>query len=135
MIDLYENHPYGGVDSRGQPCNMHSWSSKGAWSPVCYTADHFYAQGMWDKPREITLNMYQGNGYENAYGGAGDDPNIAANAMRAWRSDPGHADVIVERGIWKNMRWPAMGVGIYHGFAVLWFGNSADPQGALDQCQ
>lgn len=134
VIDLFTNRPDTGTDPRGQPCNMHSWSNKGAWSPVCYTADHHYAEGMWSKPREISAGAYSANGYENAYGGPGDDPQIAAHAVAAWLADPPHADVILERGIWAGSNWQAMGVGAYNGYAALWFGQLADPLGAIHAC-
>jgi len=46
--DLDVNNPVGGE------CNLHSWSDGLLWTPVCYTADHANASGMWDKPSEIT---------------------------------------------------------------------------------
>lgn len=127
--DLYDNHPDSGTDSRGQPCNLHSWSSKGDWSAVCYTPDHKYAEGMWDKPREITVEVYRGNGYEIAYASA--DPATPQGAFNAWKNSSGHNEVILEQGIWAGKKWPGMGIGIYKGYAVVWFGDTADPEGYL----
>jgi hypothetical protein len=125
--DLDVNHPHGGQ------CNLHSWSDGALWTPVCYTADHANASGMWDKPREITANAYTGNGFEIAYWTSG----IAspAGALSAWQNSSGHNDVILNAGIWQSYDpWPAMGVGMRAGYAVIWFGSTADPQGTINEC-
>jgi hypothetical protein len=88
---------------------------------------------MWNKPREITGNIYTGTGYENAYGG-GSDSVTADGAFESWKSHVYHDDVILEKGIWAGENWPAMGVGIYAGYAALWFGDRVDPQGTAAQC-
>ena len=125
--DLDVNHPHGGQ------CNLHSWSDGALWTPVCYTADHANASGMWDKPREITANAYTGNGFEIAYWTTG----IAspAGALSAWQNSSPHNDVILNAGIWQSYDpWPAMGVGMRAGYAVIWFGSTADPQGTINEC-
>ncbi len=125
--DLDVNHPYGG------DCNLHSWSDGELWTPVCYTADHANASGMWDKPREITSNAYTGNGFEIAYWTSG--TVSPEGALSGWQNSPGHNDVILNAGIWQsNNPWPAMGVGMRAGYAVVWFGPSADPQGTIPEC-
>jgi uncharacterized protein YkwD len=125
--DLHHHRP------DAQPgCNLHSWSANGPWSAVCYTADHANAEGMWNKPREISGGLYSGNGFENAYNAQGTvDPQAA---YELWIGDPTHSDVILERGVWERYDWPAMGVGVYEGYAVLWFGDAADPQGTVAAC-
>ncbi len=134
VLDLHENNPDSGTDSRGLACNMHSWSDQrpDLWSAVCYTSDHYYASGMWDKPEEITEGVYYWTGYENAYGTSGQA--TAQAALDGWKSSPGHNAVILEEGIWDGKNWPAMGVGIYEHHAVLWFGDGTDPQGTVTQC-
>lgn len=131
VIDLHENEPDSGTDSRGLACNMHSWSNQGDWSPVCYTADHEYASGMWNKPREITKNVYTGDGYEIAYASSG--TATAAGALSGWQSSSGHNAVIVERNGWGP--WQAMGVAVYEHHAVVWFGKEVDPQGTITECR
>ena len=125
--DLDVNNPHGGQ------CNLHSWSDGSLWTPVCYTADHANAPGMWDKPREITGNAYTGDGFEIAYWTSG----IASpeGALNAWQNSSGHNDVILNAGIWRPYDpWPAMGVGMRAGYAVIWFGGTADPQGTISEC-
>ncbi|MEK8020269.1 MAG: PKD domain-containing protein [Candidatus Parabeggiatoa sp.] len=117
-----QNHPPSGT------CNMHSWSSNGAWSSCCYTSDHAQAQCMWDKPRELT--PYPGNGYENAYGGSSGYIATAQGALAGWKNSSGHNAVILNQNTWNNVTWQALGVGIYQSYAVLWFGKEVDPIGA-----
>jgi len=125
--DLDVNAPHGGQ------CNLHSWSDGTLWTPVCYTADHANASGMWDKPREITANVYTGNGFEIAYWTSG--TASPAGALSGWQGSAPHNDVILNAGIWQTYDpWPAMGVGMRAGYAVVWFGPSADQQGTIPEC-
>ncbi len=132
--DLQDFAPNTGTDSRGLGCNLHSWSSNGPWSPVCYTADHKYGSSMWQKPNEVTQGVYKDSGFEIAVGG----PNWTATAegsFNAWKGSPGHNDVILEKGSWAGSNWPAMGIGIYQGYAVVWFGKASDPAGPISPCK
>ncbi len=113
--DLAEHAPHA-----RPPCNAHSWSDRGDWTPCCYTADHAKAECMWNKPRELT--RYTGNGYENAAEGI----TNPAEALQGWRSSPAHNEVILNRGIWRSP-WRAIGADVHEGFAVLWFGKEPDP--------
>jgi hypothetical protein len=125
--DLDVNHPHGGE------CNLHSWSDGSLWTPVCYTADHANAAGMWDKPKEITADAYTAHGYEIAYWTSG--TASPAGALSAWQNSSAHNDVILNAGIWQSYDpWPAMGVGMRAGYAVIWFGGTADPQGTITEC-
>ncbi|MFB2895494.1 CAP domain-containing protein [Aerosakkonemataceae cyanobacterium BLCC-F50] len=122
--DLSENHPDQGTDGRGYSCNLHSWSAQGNWSPVCYTDDHQYAQGMWSKPGEITNNAYSGNGYEIAF--VSSEQVQPEAALASWQSSSAHNAVILEGDIWAGKNWPAFGVGIYGNYAVAWFGDNPE---------
>ena len=115
--DLHNSPPTG-------VCNMHSWSQNGTWSSCCYTSDHAKAQCMWDKPRELT--NYSGNGFENAFGGSDGYIATAQNALEGWKHSQGHNTVILNQGNWANITWKALGVGLYKGYAVLWFGQEVD---------
>ncbi|HEY9663451.1 MAG TPA: CAP domain-containing protein, partial [Allocoleopsis sp.] len=122
--DLFRNQP----DHVGS-CNLHSWSNKGFWTPVCYIVNpdgsHPYANLMWSKPKEITQKLFAqtftGNGYEIAHSG---DP---ANAVTSWKTSKGHNDVILEQDIWSNVDWNSIGVGVSNGHAVVWFAQESDP--------
>lgn len=104
-------------------CNLHSWSDKGNWTPFCYTPDHANAQMMWDKPRELT--SYTGNGYEIA--AFRSDSMYANIALELWKNSEPHLDLILNLGSWKDVKWKAIGAAINEGYAVVWFGEEADP--------
>lgn len=117
--DLANNKPNQGN------CNMHSWSNKGKWTACCYTGDHRKAKCMWDKPRELT--KYDGDGFEISMGST--SKNYRANALEAllsWKGSKGHNEVIINKGIWKDSDWSAIGIGIYKNYAVVWFGTERD---------
>lgn len=116
--DLADNYDFGQQDV----CNPHSWSKKGDWSSCCYTSDHKKASCMWDKPKEIT--GYEGSGYEIAYylsSGA-----RASSALAGWQESKGHNPLLINSGIWKDVKWEGIGVGIYEEYAVVWFGQTED---------
>ncbi|MBX2804030.1 MAG: hypothetical protein KTR31_40515 [Myxococcales bacterium] len=117
--DLLTNRPH----EVREECNLHSWSAFGNWTQCCYTPDHARADCMWDKPREIT--DYPGDGYEISAFGASDD----ASALALWKSSTSHEDVILNRGIWEDQAWAAMGVGADGSFFNVWFGVEVDPIG------
>ena len=118
----------------GGACNPHSWSAAmpNLWQPVCYTSDHAQAAQMWAKPRQISLNSYSGNGFENsADSGA---PMTAAQALSQWQGSPAHRDVILNQGSWAGIAFGGLGVGIQGNYAVLWFGDRVDTSGTLTEC-
>lgn len=119
--DLARRHPDTRTDARGRPCNLHSWSDRGSWRAVCYTADHAYAALMWSKPREITQGAYPGDGFEIAYWSS--EPATAAAALASWESSPGHEALMAQKGQWAAPPWRAFGVGVEGGYAVVWFGR------------
>lgn len=127
--DLNANHPDTGTGYKDQSCNMHSWSvwKPGLWNAMCYTPDHHEAQEMWDKPRQISQGAYQGTGYEIAYSSSGQV--TAEAALAGWQGSVPHRDVILEQGVWNGKNWPAMGVGLYQHYAVIWFSETSDNQG------
>ena len=123
--DLENNKP-----AKGR-CNMHSWSDKGSWTACCYTSDHAKAKCMWDKPKELT--SYKANGFEISYGAFG-SKITAIGALNAWKTSSGHNNVIINKSIWKDMEWKAIGIGIYGGYAVVWFGVQKDSEKIPVEC-
>lgn len=116
-------------------CNMHSWSNKGNWSPCCYTPDHRHAQFMWNKPRELT--NYQGDGFEISFYSTyqyASPTAFARDILDGWKKSPGHNDVIINKKIWKNIQWEAIGIGVYGEYANVWFGKEVDTAGAPQPC-
>lgn len=118
----------------GGSCNAHSWSGAmpNLWQPMCYTSDHAQAAQMWAKPRQISGNLYTGNGFENtADSGA---PMTAAQALTQWQNSPAHNDVILNQNTWAGVSFHGLGVGVYGNYAVLWFGDGFDPSGTMGPC-
>lgn len=120
----------------GGRCNMHSWSNKGSWSSCCYTPDHKKAKCMWDKPRELT--NYQADGFEISFYSTypyATPEAFAKDILNGWKKSPGHNDVIMNKSIWKNMKWQAIGIGIYGEYADVWFGAVEDSAGEPEICR
>jgi len=112
----------------GDKGNLHSWSNhgnwkgvngNGAWKGCCFPKDFSNSICMWDKPKEIA--KYPSEGYEIstlAYDGK--------TALSNWKASSDHNDVILNKGIWTNYTWKALG-GVYlGGYACAWFGVTAD---------
>lgn len=85
---------------------------------------------MWNKPREIT--GYASKGYEIAYFQS--DGVMAFAALEGWKHSKGHNAVILNRGIWKSVKWKAVGIGIYKNYAVAWFGALPDHETGVTEC-
>jgi uncharacterized protein YkwD len=114
-----------------EKCNPHSWSSNGDWSSCCYTNDHKAAQCMWDKPTEIA--GYESDGYEIAYySSAG---ATADEGLTGWQKSPGHNPLLINSGMWKEIEWKAIGIGIYKEYGVVWFGRIDDNQNKIVSCE
>ena len=117
--DLSENYDF---DPAGE-CNPHSWSTEGNWSSCCYTSDHAQAECMWNKPMEIA--GYKGSGYEIAFYNS--NKATPEKALSGWKSSKGHNPLLINSGMWKQVNWKAVGIGIYKNYAIVWFGEVADP--------
>lgn len=114
-LDLKLNQP----DKK--PCNLHSWSSKGAWDPCCYQGA---GEGpcMWKKPFEIA--GFSGDGFEIACWTSG--VMTPETALNLWKHSPGHNAVVSNTGMWKEMKWKSMGVSVYGHYAAVWFSTVKD---------
>jgi uncharacterized protein YkwD len=76
---------------------------------------------MWDKPKELT--SYKFPGYEiSCVGGA---PLSPSKALDTWKKSRHHNAVIVNKDIW-DAPWKAIGIGMYKGYATVWFGHQPD---------
>jgi len=130
--DLQDNYLPNARDRRGLHCNLHSWSSRGSWKPVCYTSDHAYADLMRSKPREITARAYDEVGYEVAYYSSSEA--TPGKAMEAWSNSQRHRDLIFEMAKWGGAHLKAVGAAVSDNYAVAWFGETPDPLGPLPAC-
>lgn len=98
-----------------------------AWSDCPYdSSDRFTYPCMWNAPQRLGTS-YPGYGYENAHGGSGGYEATAESAFQSWRGSSAHNAVILNQGIWQDREWQALGIGIFGGYAVLWFGEEPDP--------
>ncbi len=97
------------------------------WSNCPYNASNQATYDcMWKAPQRFGTS-YPGNGYENAHGGSGGYIASANSALESWKTSSAHNAVILNQGMWQNRPWKALGIGIYKGYAVLWFGAEVDP--------
>lgn len=113
-----------------ESCNLHSWSDRGNWTPCCYSKDPNRTNCMWNKPRELT--GYMGNGqelilYENI-------PATPLSAIDQWRNFELTNDMILNRGRWTDKSWKAIGIAIYEGYASVWFGEVDDVENKFSLC-
>jgi uncharacterized protein YkwD len=98
----------------------HSWSN----CPYSGGSSATYAC-MWEAPQRLNT-VYSGNGYENAHGGSGGYQATAASSLSGWKDSDAHNAVMLNQGMWRDRQWKAIGIGIYGGYAVLWFGEESD---------
>jgi hypothetical protein len=111
-------------------CNFHSWSNKGFWTACCYEKESKDKTCMTEKPKEIT--GYMEPAYEIVYW-----ENKSANASRAfnqWRETSAARSLMTNFKAWESFEWNALGVAVYKGFAILWFGEVKDNSGDLRAC-
>jgi uncharacterized protein YkwD len=102
-----------------------------SWSNCAYNSnDSSTYFCMWEAPQRLGTS-YTGNGYENAYGSSGSA--TATDALAGWKQSPAHNDTILNQSIWKDVTWNALGVGIYQGYAVIWFGEKTDDSSTLTE--
>ncbi|MBP9212987.1 MAG: CAP domain-containing protein [Chitinophagaceae bacterium] len=129
--DVVKNKPNVGS------CNMHSWSSNGTWTSCCYTPDHKEAECMWNKPKQLT--NYKGYGFEISFSTYhSNDATYTATAeesLQGWKTSSGHNDVIINQSIWKTEPWKSIGIGIYQGYACVWFGRETDVEAMPVVCK
>jgi uncharacterized protein YkwD len=98
-----------------------------AWSDAPYdSANPATYPSMWEAPQRLKTG-YPGNGYEIAYWTSG--ALRPAAALNGWKGSPSHNTVILNQGIWQNLKWKAMGIGMQQGYAVVWFGEQRDRTG------
>lgn len=104
------------------PRNPHSWSD----APYDPNNPNTYPS-VWTAPQRLNTG-YSGYGYENFFRTTA--PSVTAEqALEGWKNSPAHNAAILNQGIWQNSNWNALGVGIYKGYAALWFGEEVDPTG------
>jgi hypothetical protein len=122
--DLYINRP----DTSG--CNMHSWSDKGNWTPVCFPREQGKKKNVCDKPKELT--MYPGQAHEILYWVNG--TALPEEIFDQWRNTNQSSSLILNTGKWLKTNWKNMGISIYKGYSSMWLGEAIDPDTELKLC-
>jgi len=122
--DLLLHHP-----DRG-PCNFHSWSGKGSWTPFCYPRDESKKASVWDKPRELT--RYPSKAYEIVYWE--NNPLKEDTIFMVWRTEEYFRAFLLNTGKWQGKPWNAIGIAVCENYACAWFGEAPDPEGEATPC-
>jgi len=122
--------------------NSHLYSRKGqnwihGWSNCNYDANHINTFScMWEAPKRLGT-PYPGIGFENFLGSP--DPQYrdfimtAQYAFHTWQNSRLHNEVILNQGKWQKYKWNGLGIGIYKGYAAVWFGAEHDPLSAREK--
>lgn len=111
-------------------CNMHSWSDKGRWKPICFPSEQSRKNNVHLKAKEIV--GYQKEAYEITYWS--NVENSPRQILSFWRDNKVSADLMLNQEEWKNHSWKAIGVGIEGGYAVVWLGDAVDFEVSTPVC-
>jgi hypothetical protein len=126
--DLARHEPHNGTHFGKTQCTLHSWSVRGPWSACCSEPDTEHSSCMQSKLKE--LSPYAGQGVEIAV----QDVKSVEEALSAWTSRQRSSSVLENEGSWSRFEWQALGVGVFEGYAVAWFGSEPDSIGAPFSC-
>ena len=110
--------------------SMHSWSEKGRWKGCLYTNPKTDGRCMHNKPSELT--SYQGLGFELVYWD--NTGNEADNAFSTWVENSDNRKMLLNDGAYVTYDWNAMGVRIFKGYVIVWFGTITDEAAVLYEC-
>jgi hypothetical protein len=105
-------------------CGVYSWSDgAGLWKECCSN----FANSCFDTKAE-ELTPYPGVAVELAFATNYTLRSETINlVLTAWTSSLPHNDVILNKGIWSDVAWKSIGVGVNSaGYATLWFGALSD---------
>ena len=114
--DLFINNPDTSF------CSLNSWSDKGLWTACCHSGHTPNPLCIINKPKELT--KYPGEGHELAYW----DSEVLQpdTVLRFWKSIVQAREVLLNQNKWSHFNWKALGVGLYNGYACVWFGDVTD---------
>ncbi len=117
--------------SKGDDCNMYSWSDKGEWKPFCYPSDQNRKNDIKDKAKEIS--GYPGKAYELTYW---DNTDVSLEEVVSfWNSIPYTSAILSNTEKFANLSWLSMGVGIQDGYILLWIGEKEDVEPFTTICE
>ncbi len=129
VADVHAKDLYFNYDERSGK-SMHSWSHKGRWKGCSYENPRTDGRCMHNKPSELT--DYKGLGFELAYydntGSAG------MNAYEAWIRHEKNRAFLLNEGTYLSFDWNAVGIKIFKGYVLLWFGTTVDVSAPIVVC-
>lgn len=111
-------------------CNMHSWSDKGRWKPICFPFEQSRKNNVHLKAKEII--GYPKEAFEITYWS--NVENSPKQILGFWRENTVSADLLINRAKWENRTWKAIGIGIEDGYAVVWLGEGIDFEVSTPVC-
>lgn len=122
--DLYFFHKGSG------DCSLHSWSDKGRWTGCCYDNPKTDGRCMHNKPSELT--DYSGLGFELVYWD--NTANCSENALSVWAKNESTSAMWFNGNSYEIYDWNAMGISIFKGYVIVWFGTIHDNSDAISIC-
>lgn len=114
----------------GTTCNMHSWSDKGRWTPICFPSEQSKKNNVWLKAKEIV--GYPSEAREITYWS--NTENEASQIVEFWSENKASADLLLNQNEWVSVSWKAMGIGMEDGYAVLLLGKAIDTELSTPVC-
>ena len=111
-------------------CNMHSWSDKGRWTPICFPSEQSKKNNVHLKAKEII--GYPSEAFEITYWS--NVENSPRQILSFWRENKLSANLLINQEEWEDKTWKAIGVGIEDGYAVVWLGESIDIEVSTPVC-
>ncbi len=111
-------------------CNMHSWSDKGKWMPICFPSQQSKKNNIRLKAKEII--GYSGEAHEIAYWS--NVANSPRQILSFWRDNKVSDNMLLNRKEWEDVSWKAIGIGIVGGYAVVWMGKAVDYKVSTTVC-
>lgn len=111
-------------------CNMHSWSNKGRWTPICFPSQQSRKNNV--RLKAIEIIGYPAEAYEITYWS--NVEKMPRQILSFWREKKVSADMLLNRNEWKSSAWKAIGVGIEEGYAVVWLGKVVDYEVSTPVC-
>lgn len=129
VADVHAKDLYFFYDERSGG-SMHSWSDKGRWNACLYQNPKTDGRCMHNKPSELT--SYQGLGFELVYWD--NTRNESQNAFKTWLETNDNRNLLLNEGKYVAFDWNAVGVRVFKGYVVVWFGTTSDDANPMYVC-
>ncbi|MFA8451606.1 MAG: SPOR domain-containing protein [Bacteroidales bacterium] len=104
-------------------CTLSSWSDIDLWQGGCINQKNRNIKISRNKPKEIC--NYPSQGFELTFW-QNTHPDTES-VIKDWTSDNISRNIIINKGIWRNHEWNAIGASAIGNYVLVWFGSSIDP--------